>query len=307
MTEATTVSLGAVSKRFGQTLAVNEVNLALMPGQCVALVGHNGAGKSTLIKLMLGLIRPTQGRVEVLGADVGSRRFGDLRVGIGFLPENVVFPPAMTGAEVLAFYARLKRQPVRLNMALLERVGLGEAVGRRTGTYSKGMRQRLGLAQALLGTPKLLLLDEPTSGLDPASRRGFYKIVSEVTRKGATVLLTSHALAEIEQHADRVIAMDHGRKVADGSISDLRRFAAASTRILIRFPSGVTFHPAMLADFPEHRVVSDGAVEIRCAETARVGVMRKLLALPLAITDVEILVPTLDDIYADVLSAKAAE
>jgi Cu-processing system ATP-binding protein len=174
MSDAATVRLDAVAKHYGAVQAVDEVELTLYPGQCVALVGHNGAGKSTLIKLMLGLVRPTAGRVEVLGADAAGHAFGRLRSAIGFLPENVVFPPAMTGAEVLAFHARLKRRPVRRNVALLERIGFADAAGRRAGTYSKGMRQRLGLAQALIGAPRLLLLDEPTSGLDPALRQDFY-------------------------------------------------------------------------------------------------------------------------------------
>ncbi len=307
MAEAATVRLSAVSKRYGPVLAVDAVELTLEHGQCVALVGHNGAGKSTLIKLMLGLIRPTAGRIEVLGADVAGRRFGGVRIAIGFLPESVVFPPAMTGAEVLAFYARLKRQPVRDNAALLERVGLADAAARRVGTYSKGMRQRLGLAQALIGKPRLLLLDEPTSGLDPALRQSFYATVGQITRAGATVLLTSHALAEVEQHADRVIAMDHGRKVADGTLADLRRHAGAPTRIRIRLADGVQPHPAALAALPAHRVLRDGSVEISCPETARADVVRRLLAIPLPIVDVETLVPTLDDIYANVLGSKAAE
>ncbi len=307
ITDAVTVRLDAVSKQYGAVRAVDRVDLALHRGQCVALVGHNGAGKSTLIKLMLGLIRPTSGRVEVLGSDVADKRFGDVRSAIGFLPESVVFPPTMTGAEVLAFYARLKHQPVRRNTALLERVGLGDAARRRVGAYSKGMRQRLGLAQALVGTPHLLLLDEPTSSLDPGLRQNFYSIIAELCRSGATVLLASHALAEIEHQAERVIAMDHGRKVADGTLADLRRHAGAPTRIRIRLAEGVQVHPAALAGMPEHRVLSDGAVEISCAETARVDVVRRLLAMPLPIIDIETLSPTLDEIYADVLSVRAAE
>jgi Cu-processing system ATP-binding protein len=307
MAEAATARLRGATKRYGSVLAVDGVDLTLRQGECVALVGHNGAGKSTLIKLMLGLIRPTGGQVEVLGADVADRRFGDLRIGIGFLPESVVFPPAMTGAEVLAFYARLKRRPVAENAALLERVGLGDAAGRRAGTYSKGMRQRLGLAQALLGKPRLLLLDEPTAGLDPALRQSFYAMIGEAAREGATVLLTSHALAEVEQHADRIVAMDHGRKVADGTLDDLRRQAGATTRIRIRLPDGIVLHPPALAALPGHRVLSDGRVEIGCPETARVEVVRRLLAMPFPIADIEIVVPTLDDIYADVLNARAAE
>jgi Cu-processing system ATP-binding protein len=307
MSETVTVRLDAVSKHYGAVRAVDGMELTLHRGQCVALVGHNGAGKSTLIKLMLGLIRPSAGRVDVLGADATSRAFGAVRGSIGFLPENVVFPPAMTGAEVLAFYARLKRQPVRRNAALLERIGLADAARRRVGTYSKGMRQRLGLAQALIGAPSLLLLDEPTSGLDPALRQDFYEIIGELARNGATVLLSSHALAEIEHRTDRVIAMDRGRKIADGTLADLRRLSGSPTRIRIRLPEGVRFQPASSAGMAEYTVLSDGVVEIRCLDAAKLTVLRQLLAMALPLADIDIISPTLDDIYADVLRSEAAE
>lgn len=305
--EAATVRLDSVAKRYGAVCAVDGVDLTLLRGQCVALVGHNGAGKSTLIKLMLGLIRPTAGRVEVLGADATGRAFGAMRGAIGFLPENVVFPPTMTGAEVLAFYARLKRQPVRRNAALLERIGLADAARRRVGTYSKGMRQRLGLAQALIGTPRLLLLDEPTSGLDPALRQDVYAIIVELARDGTTVLLSSHALAEIEHRADRVIALDRGRKVADGTVADLRRLSGAPTRLRIRLLAGVRFHPAVLDGVAEYRVLGDGVVEISCPDAAKVEVLRRLLATSLPFADIDIVSSTLDDIYAEILHRKAAE
>lgn len=307
MTEQVTVRLDAVSRWYGTVRAVDGVDLMLLRGQCVALVGHNGAGKSTLIKLLLGLTRPTAGSAEVLGADVTGRGFGAVRDAIGFLPESVVFPPAMTGAEVLAFYARLKRQPVRRNAALLERTGLAEAARRRVGTYSKGMRQRLGLAQALLGSPRLVLLDEPTSGLDPALRQDVYEIIGELARDGATVLLSSHALAEIEHRTDRVIVLDRGRKVADGTLADLRRRSGSPARIRVRLPEGVRLHPATFADVADPRVLTDGAIEFRCPDAAKLDVVRQLLALSLPFADIDIVSPTLDDIFADVLRREAAE
>ena len=159
-----TVVLRGVSHRYGRQQAVRDVDLTLRAGECVGLVGHNGAGKSTLIKMMLGLVRPTAGSVLVLGEDPAGGAAARARRELGYLPENVALYPSLTGAETLAFYARLKRQPVASNAALLERVGITAAAHRRVGTYSKGMRQRLGLAQALLGNPRALLLDEPTIG-----------------------------------------------------------------------------------------------------------------------------------------------
>ncbi|MBX6323891.1 MAG: ABC transporter ATP-binding protein, partial [Rhodospirillaceae bacterium] len=166
-----TVALDRVDKRYGRQQAVRGVSLTLEGGRCFALVGHNGAGKTTLIKLMLGLARPSAGTVRVLGHDPLTRAGWHARAAVGYLPENVVFPPALSGLEMLRFYARLKRRPETECHALLEQVGLADAARQRIGTYSKGMRQRLGLAQALLGAPRLLLLDEPTTGLDPLLRQ----------------------------------------------------------------------------------------------------------------------------------------
>src|SRR5690606_30910216 len=186
----------AARKQYGTITAVRDVSLALELGEVIALVGHNGAGKTTLIKLLLGLIRPTAGTVRLLGADPASRGGADARLGIGFLPESIAFHGSMTGLELMDFYSRLKGQPRRANRDLLARVGLTEAANRRVGTYSKGMRQRLGIAQALIGDPKLLIFDEPTSGLDPASRSAVYAMIGELRAAGTTVLICTHALSE---------------------------------------------------------------------------------------------------------------
>jgi Cu-processing system ATP-binding protein len=293
------IDLAGVAKRYGRHSAVEDVDLSLRGGECVALVGHNGAGKSTLIKLMLGLVRPSAGRVAVLGEDPAGRRGARVREMVGFLPENVVFPASMTGREVLAFYARLKRRPVAANAALLERVGLDRAADRRVGTYSKGMRQRLGLAQALLGSPRVLLLDEPTSGLDPALRQSFYDIVRELRDGGATVLLSSHALAELEGQVDRVVVMNRGRKVADGAIHELRRLARVPVRIRVRLAA----EPRLAVNDPHDpwlpwSRVAERTFELACEEAEKVDALRAVASLPAAIEDIEVVQPTLDEMYA---------
>jgi Cu-processing system permease protein len=234
----TTIRTEGLSRRYGKAYVVRNVDLAIAAGECVALVGHNGAGKSTLIKMALGLLQPSEGRVELLGEDPAGHRGVAFRRGIGFLPENVAFAPAMTGREVLAFYVRLKQLPAASGDPLLERFGLAAAARRRVGTYSKGMRQRLGLAQALLGAPRVLFLDEPTTGLDPESRRMVYGIVSELRDAGATVLLSSHALTEIGEKADRIAVMKQGHLVACGTMAELRRLADLPVRIRVQLPAG---------------------------------------------------------------------
>ncbi|MEI8394801.1 MAG: ABC transporter ATP-binding protein [Rhodospirillaceae bacterium] len=295
----TTVTLAGVAKRYGALTAVAGVDLSLEKGECIALVGHNGAGKSTLIKLMLGLIRPSEGAVRVLGEDPAANRAVRGRAGIGFLPENVAFPSAMTGVELLSFYARLKSEPTTGLKDLLARVGLAEAAGRRVGTYSKGMRQRLGLAQALLGAPRVLLLDEPTSGLDPELRRQFYDIIRTLRDDGATVLLSSHALTELEERADRVVVMNRGRMVAGGTMAELRGLVDLPVRILLRVPDN-TYPglPEILGGLGTTQRINGHIIEITCHHHDKMAVLRRIIDLPLAVEDVEIMLPTLDELYA---------
>ncbi len=189
------LSLNQVAKTFDKRTVVDGVSFDLAAGERVALLGHNGAGKTTLFKMILGFLKLDGGAISVLGAAPGS---SSARQATAYLPEAVAFQKSLTGEEVLRFYAKLKGEDAPKAVSLLERVGLAEAGRRRVGTYSKGMRQRLGLAQALIGHPRLVLLDEPTSGLDPISRQNFYELVEEVAHEGATVLLSSHALTEVE-------------------------------------------------------------------------------------------------------------
>ncbi|MBO9357448.1 ATP-binding cassette domain-containing protein [Bordetella petrii] len=294
------VALAAASKHYGPHRALDNVDLQLHAGECVALAGHNGAGKSTLIKLVLGLIRPTHGRVLLLEHDAASRQAARLRHDIGYLPETVALHPAMTGAETLDFYARLKRQPLARNAALLERVGIADAARRRVGGYSKGMRQRLALAQALLGQPRILLLDEPTTGLDPASRLMFYDIVRELRGAGATVLISTHALAEIASHVDRVIVMKRGRKIADGTLAQLRQSVGVPVRIDLTLAE-----PAPAAALPAPwQQIGPARFERLCTEADKVDTIRAIGTSGLAIADIDIRTPSLDEIYAHLLERK---
>ncbi|MFQ8433600.1 ABC transporter ATP-binding protein [Amaricoccus sp. W119] len=292
-----TVILQRVTKRYGPITAVRDLDLALNAGEVVALVGHNGAGKTTQIRMMLGLARPSSGIVRLLGVDPAS---GDVsvRARVGYLPENVSFHLALTGRETLAFYARLRRAPLAELDRALAAVGLEGAADRFVGTYSKGMRQRLGLAQALLGHPRVLILDEPTSGLDPALRREFYEIVAERAAGGATVLLASHALTELETRADRVVIVNRGIKIADGRLDDLRRRASLPVRVRVR--------PKGLLPAAGWRRLPDGMLETAVAPSEKLPLLARLLGDPEAIDDLTVIEPTLDDLYAHFLTFETA-
>ncbi len=289
---APAIRLEGVAKRYGRAVAVEAVTLDLRQGEVMALLGPNGAGKTTLMKMILGLTRPSAGRIEVLGGAAGAAA---ARRATGYLPESVAFNPALTGGETLRFYARLKRRAKGEVEALLERVGLADAAGRRVATYSKGMRQRLGLAQALLGAPRLLLLDEPTSGLDPILRRSFYEIVAELKGRGTSILLSSHVLTELEARTDRAAILRDGRLVALDSLADLRRAAGLPVRIRVRALAPAL--EAMTRDLGAHRL-NGHAVELLCPAERKIEMLRRIADLPIEIDDLELVPPSLDEVYA---------
>ncbi|WP_234685864.1 ABC transporter ATP-binding protein [Bradyrhizobium monzae] len=297
----TTVRISEVTKDYGRVKAVRGASFELSQGELVALIGHNGAGKTTLMKLMLGLIRPTSGSVEVLGDNPAAGQFAGRRQ-LGYLPENVSFDTALTGRETLAFYARLKREPIAGALKLLDAVGLGDASSRRVGTYSKGMRQRLGLAQALIGHPRVLLLDEPTTGLDPELRQTFYEVIQRLAAEGTTVLLSSHALTELEERAGRVIIMNRGIKVADGSIERLRNIARLPTKIRLKI-AGLSPGelPSWLPAGAPCRRLNGHFVEIDAEPDRKIELLHSATASGTAVEDLDVIPPTLDELYAHFL------
>ncbi|WP_343315767.1 ABC transporter ATP-binding protein [Brucella sp. BE17] len=300
MTE--TVVLDRVTKSYGDFHAIKDATFQLNASENIALVGHNGAGKTTMIKLMLGLIRPTQGNVRVLGEDPAAGAF-EARVRLGYLPEHVSFNLALTGMETLAFYARLKHVDSGELAGLLDRVGLSDAAKRRVGTYSKGMRQRLGLAQALLGKPSVLLLDEPTTGLDPALRQSFYDVLEHLRQDGATILMSSHALTELESKVGRVIIANRGHIIADGSIDALRRISKLPLRIRVQTDATAVL-PEKIGQSALHwRKSNTGAFEVDAPAEDKMELIRGLIAGNDNLTELDVIPPTLDELYAHFLNA----
>ncbi len=216
------LSARALEKRYGSTTALAGVDLEVGEGELVGLLGPNGAGKSTLVKIACGLVRPTRGHAEVCGARAGSL---EARKRIGYLAELFRFPGWYSADELLALHQQLAGSTgdEAERVELLELVGLSEARERRVEEMSKGMQQRLGIAQALVGAPPLLLLDEPTSALDPVGRRTVRLLLEELRQRGISVLLNSHLLSEIELVCDRVVILLRGEVVSEGSPAELSR------------------------------------------------------------------------------------
>jgi len=216
------LEIRSLVKRYGAVEALGGVDLEVGDGQLVGLLGPNGAGKSTLVKSACGLVKPTSGTLTVAGAPAGSK---EARGAIGYLAELFRFPGWARADEVLELHQRLTGSDggATERGELLELVGLADARQRRIEQMSKGMQQRLGLAQALVGKPKLLLLDEPTSALDPVGRRMVREVLIELRRRGLSVLLNSHLLSEVELVCDHVAIMRSGRVVSAGKPEELVR------------------------------------------------------------------------------------
>ena len=203
-------------------VAVRDLNLRVGPGEVYGLLGPNGSGKSTTLKIILGLVSPTHGRTKIFGRDSS---LVESREAVGFLPENPYFYRFLTGEETLRFFGKLCRlNGSRLNdrvRELLELVGLTNARDQRLSTYSQGMLQRIGLAQALVNEPKLVVLDEPTAGVDPAGSRDIRNLIVDLKRRGITVLLSSHLLTQVQEICDRVGILAGGTLAREGRLEEL--------------------------------------------------------------------------------------
>jgi ABC-2 type transport system ATP-binding protein len=235
----TAIETRGLTKRFGAQTAVDDLALTVPRGAVYGFLGPNGSGKTTTIRMLLGLIRPTAGEAEVLGR-VMPRSLRDVLPRVGTLVEGPAFSPFLSGAQNLRRFDALGRfAPARTRedriAAALDRVGLSAAAGKRVHAYSLGMKQRLGLAQALLSPRELLVLDEPTNGLDPQGTREVRSLIRDLAAEGATVFVSSHLLAEIEQVCTHAGIMSAGRLVASGTLDGLRR-DGTSARVEVDTP-----------------------------------------------------------------------
>ena len=279
---APALAVRGLSKRYGRVTALSGVDLEVAEGELVGLLGPNGAGKSTLVKIAAGLVRPSGGGAEICGAPAGS---ASARAALGYLAELFRFPGWVSADELLLFHQRLAGSDggEAERAELLELVGLTDARTRRIETMSKGMQQRLGIAQALVGRPRMLLLDEPTSALDPVGRRTVRELLEELRRRGVSVLLNTHLLSEVELVCDRIAIVNHGRLVREGRPRDLEQGGGVEVETqdgLRRFPE------ATREDAP--RIVAD------------------LVAGGAEIYGVRVVRDTLEDVYLDAVEGESS-
>jgi ABC-2 type transport system ATP-binding protein len=269
----------SLEKRYGAVVALGGVDVEVAPGELLGLLGPNGAGKSTLTKIACGLVRATGGRAEVEGSPAGS---AEARAAIGYLAELFRFPDWLTADELLALHQDLagSERGERERADLLELVGLGDAAETKVGAMSKGMQQRLGIAQALVGSPRLLMLDEPTSALDPVGRRVVRDLLRDLRERGIAVVLSSHLLSEVELVCDRVAILVGGEIVAGGTPAELAR----PRGVEVETGDGVRTFPAATRD-EVPRIVAD------------------LVASGDEVYSVRLLASTLEDAYLEAVGA----
>ncbi len=305
-----------LSKHFGNVAALDNLNLTIDHGAVFGFLGPNGAGKTTTLRLLAGITNPTSGRVWVAGREVSSNSL-NLRSAIGYLPESPAFYDWMTGREFLRFTGDLYGlEPSRSSTRteeLLERVNLMDSADRRVKTYSRGMQQRLGLAQALMNQPQILLLDEPASALDPMGRRAVLETIR--TLKGeTTIFLSTHILADVERVCDRVAIVNHGKLVTIGAIDELRAQQSRSlfeveieedgAALANRLDNAPWISTCRVSRRNEHSVLH---AEVSELEQAKRELPRLLMESNITLIRYELMSASLEDVFMELVGGQEGE
>jgi ABC-2 type transport system ATP-binding protein len=294
MSAAAAIETQSLGKRYDRVTALDGLSLRVEPGEIFGFLGPNGAGKTTTIRLLLGLISPTTGGATVLGHDVRTESAAWRRE-IGYLPGDLMLWPSLTGAATLDFLEQLTGRPTRGRGELLERLRLSDAdLHRRVGTYSDGMRQKIGIVQAFQCEPRLVLLDEPTKGLDPLIQLAFYELLVDFCKRGTTIFFSSHVLPEVERVCHRVAMLRGGKVAGVGDVEELLR--TLPRRAIIAFSRDID--PGDLADVVEGAVVISGRRAELVVPADRVpALVARLATLPLV--DLLIEPPSLEDAFLE--------
>lgn len=293
------IRLEAVSKSFGSVQALAPTDLEVSSGERLALLGRNGSGKTTLLRMLVGLSGPSAGRLLIGGEEPGAEEWRAFHRRLGFMPERVVFHETLTGAKTLGFFARLRGVEPAQVRPMLERVGLAEAADRKVGVYSKGMRQRLNLAQALLGDPDILVLDEPLEGLDSHGVRRLFELVDSV--EGRTVVFSSHRLSEVSGAADRICILKQGAVRALGTEIELRREIDLPLRVIIRSSPDLDQELQAAVSRLSTAIVAgkNGSIVISVPQDNKIPFLAELNTFSAAIRELRFEEPTLEEVLAE--------
>ena len=298
---AAAIEVEMMSKRYGRFEALKGVSLTVPAGSIFGLLGPNGAGKSTLVKSLLTIVRPTECRGRLLGERIGHRA---TLAKVGYLPEHARFPDHLTGRQIVGYSAGMTKVPSArakvVTEELLELVGMGDWADKRNGTYSKGMRQRVGLAQALVNDPAMVFLDEPTHGVDPEGRVEIRKIIERIREQGRTVFVNSHLLAEVEAVADEVAILAQGRIVKRGRTEDLVK---AGSRFVVRALGPVPFELKARFEADGAKVGGD-RVECECEDARGVqGIIDAMRAAGVVVREVIETRTSLEEVFMSAIRA----
>ena len=284
-----------LTKRYGPTLAVSNISFNVQEGEILGFLGPNGAGKTTTMRIITGFLSASSGRVRVSGFDVAEQPL-EVKKRIGYLPENPPVYPDMTVNEYLAFVGRIKGVP---RSDLKKRIGdvsekcaVADVANRQIGKLSKGYRQRVGLAQALMVNPDVLILDEPTLGLDPLIQREFWRLIDEASGRGATVLLSSHVLAEVEAGCHRMGLVRAGHLVRAGSLDELREVRSHRLQVVL----GEAVRPDDLSTVPGLSEISIDGARVECTVRGPVGPLLDRL-VPLSVIELDSRELSLEEVF----------
>lgn len=297
------ISYQNITFRYGESKIIQDVSFTVERGRCCALIGHNGAGKTTLIKLLLGMIKPSAGSVTLCQFNPIGAHEKHIKRQIGFVPESISFQPNDTGLELMQYVAKLKSASAQAIQEKMQLTNIAFAQDKKIGTYSKGMKQRLGLAQALLGDPKVLILDEPASGLDPDSRQILYRSLQTHAKTGNTVMFSSHALNDIESYIDHIILLNEGGVLMDCSIADYRQSLKLPVTIEIETRDAKDDFYQMLKQFGELEYEGKLA-QIKVEYSNKLSALAFISASE-CVHDLRLLDASLETIYHELLKNEA--
>lgn len=301
-----------LTKRFDDFEAVRDVNLEVREGELLALLGPNGAGKTTTVRMLSAILRPTAGRAWVMGHDVVAEA-DKVRRSIGLLTEQPGLYPRMSGLEYLVFYGRLygldDDVTIQRSLELFARFAMDGAANRRLGTYSKGMRQKVGIIRAMLHEPAVLLLDEPTSAMDPHSAKIVRDAVAQLRRDRRSIIVCTHNLAEAEALADRIAIINAGRIVAQGSVAELKQALLGAPLMELHLDRSLNGETKFLDELVAVEMVDGDVIRYRTTEPARLNpqLVHRLSELGFGVVSLQALPQSLEDVYLRVVGAVPAE